>query len=107
MAGCPAKTALALGVCVPMGAPRVGAPAESAREDYSLNDPVPLDESDLRSITLQVMQKYPMLSSSPGVKFASAQRSVRSTDIASIVYYPHTARAGIKQAFQVRCLRQV
>jgi hypothetical protein len=54
-----------------------------------------------------VMQKNPLLSSSPGIKFASAQRSVRSRDIASIVYFPHVESAGIKQAFQVRCTRQV
>ena len=67
---------------------------------------VPLSESDLQKITLQVMQRHPLLSSSPGIKFASAQRSVRSTDIASIVYFPHADSGGIKTAFQVRCLRQ-
>ncbi|MGH8174744.1 MAG: hypothetical protein ACREV5_00610 [Steroidobacter sp.] len=105
MARFSATTALALVISVLIGAPLVAAGGPS-RTDYSLGDSVPLDESELRNITLQVMQKNPLLASSPGIKFASAQRSVRSTDIASIVYFPHAESAGIKQAFQVRCVRQ-
>ena len=67
--------------------------------------PVPLDESDLAEITSQVLEKNPLLSSSPGIKAASAQQSVRSTQIADIIYYPHAESAGIKQAFQVQCRR--
>jgi hypothetical protein len=81
------------------------AAAEASDTQPSLVDPVPLDANDLQSITLQVMQKNPLLSSSPGIKFASAQRGMGSTDIASLIYFPHTESAGIKQAFQVRCLR--
>jgi hypothetical protein len=72
----------------------------------ALGDPVPLSEDDLRSITMQVMQKHPLLSSAPGIKHASAQRSVRSIDIASVVYFPHAESNGMKYAFQLRCLRQ-
>lgn len=82
------------------------AAAEPSQAEYSLGDPVPFSESDLQKITLQVMQRTPLLSSSPGIKFASAQRSVRSTDVAAIVYFPHAESGGIKEAFQVRCVRQ-
>jgi len=105
MARFSATTALAL-VSTVLIAPPLGAEKDASQAEYSLGASVPLDESDLQKITLQVMQKHPLLSSSPGVKFASAQRSVRSTDIASIVYFPHAESAGMKQAFQVRCLRQ-
>jgi hypothetical protein len=80
---------------------------EAAHAEHSPGDTVPLSESDLQKITMQVMQKHPVLSSSRGVKAAYAQRSVRSTDIASIVFYPHAESDGMKQAFQVRCVRQV
>jgi hypothetical protein len=79
----------------------------TAHAEYSLGDAVPLSESDLQKITLQVMQNHPVLSSSRGVKAAYAQRSARSTDVASIVFYPHGESAGMKQAFQARCVRQV
>jgi len=106
MARFSAGIALALVISVLVAARPVAA-GEASDTEYSLWDPVPLDESDLENITFQVMAKKPILSSSPGIKFASAQRSVRSTDIASIVYFPHAESAGIKQAFQVQCLRQV
>ena len=105
MARYSARIALPLVISVLIAARPVAA-GEASDTEYSLGDPVPLDESDLKNITLQVMEKNPLLSSSPGIKFASAQRSVRSTDIASIVFFPHAESAGIKQAFQVRCLRQ-
>lgn len=101
-----ATTALLLVIAELTAAP-VATAAEASHTEYSLGGTVPLSESDLQKITLQVMQSHPLLSSSPGIKFASAQRSVRSTDIASIVYFPHAQSAGIKAAFQVRCLRHV
>jgi hypothetical protein len=104
MARCFATSALLLLIAEPTAAP---AATETPATEYSLGDTVPLSESDLQRITLQSIQKTPLLSSSPGIKFAHAQRSVRSTDIASIVYFPHAASAGLKEAFQVRCLRRV
>jgi hypothetical protein len=100
-----ATAAYALVISASIGASLVAA-ATTSHEQPSLGASVPLTESDLQNITLQVMQKNPLLSSSPGIKFASAQRSIESTDIASIVYLPHAESAGIKQAFQVRCLRK-
>jgi hypothetical protein len=81
--------------------------AATARAQYSPGVTVPLSESDLQQIAQQVMQKHPVLSSSRGVKAAHAQRSVRSTDVASIVFYPHGESAGMKQALQARCVREV
>ena len=106
MAGFYAKITLALVISVLLAA-RLVAAGEASSTDYSLGDSVPLDDSDLRKITLQVLEKNPLLSSSPGIKIASAQRSVRSTDIADIIYYPHAESAGIKQAFQIQCRRQM
>lgn len=80
---------------------------ETSSADHSLGGSVPLDESELREITLQVLEKNPLLSSSPGIKHASAQRSVRSVDIADVIYYPHAESAGIRRAFQVQCRRQM
>lgn len=84
----------------------LAAATEGPESGYVLGQAVPLDEEDLKDITLQVMQKRPLVSSSSGIKAASAQRSVRSTDIASVIYFPHVESAGVKQAFQVRCVRQ-
>jgi hypothetical protein len=65
--------ALVLVISVLIAARPVAA-GEASDTEYSLGDPVPLDESDLENITFQVMRKTPPLSSSPGIKFASAQR---------------------------------
>ncbi len=75
--------------------------------EISVGDEVPLTTADLDQITAQVLARNPLLSSSSGIKFAGAQRSVRSVNIADIIYYPHTETAGLKQAFQVHCQRQV
>ena len=80
--------------------------SEHSSPDLTIGQSVPLDSSDLNDITLAVMNRYPLLSSSPGIRFAQAQRSVRSMDIATVIYFPHTESAGLKQAFQVRCERQ-
>ena len=66
-----------------------------------------LSDDDLRDITAQVLAQNPLLSSSPGIKGAGATRHRRSQDIADVIYYPHIETAGIKQAFQVTCSRQV
>jgi len=48
-----------------------------------------------------------LVSSSPGIKFADADRYNGSEDSAVVIYYPHLERAGIKEAFQVQCTRLV
>lgn len=79
---------------------------ETSDDNYLLVDDVALNEEDLRQITSQVLAQNPLLSSSPGIKAAFAQRSVRSTDLADVVFYPHTESAGVKSAFQVGCSRK-
>jgi hypothetical protein len=73
-----------------------------------------LDEADLRAITLQVLERHPVLAASPGIKFASAHRGIRipsangvvgNTDSANVVFYPHAESGGIKYAFHVQCQR--
>jgi len=81
--------------------------------DYKIGDEIPLADSDLRAITLQVLESNPLVASSPGVKFAEAWRdgvsmpSGRLIDSAMIIYLPHVESGGIKQAFQVHCAREV
>ena len=78
---------------------------ETSSAGYAFGDDVPLDESDHQDITLQVLKENPVLSSSPGIKFAEATRARGSTDMAGVIFYPHVESAGIKQAFQVNCSR--
>ena len=85
---------------------RLAVAGEVATGDCSLGDEVLLDAHDLREITLQVLDSNPLLSSSPGVKFASALCSVRSVELADVIFYPHADHAGIREAFQVQCRRQ-
>lgn len=81
--------------------------------DYS----VPLDESDLRMITLEVLKEHPLLSASPGIKAAYAMGAYSSLEdakavfpsmvMANVIFYPHTETGGIKQAFEAHCERKV
>lgn len=84
--------------------PWVSADSRSS-DDHSETDNVPLNQEDLRDITAQVMAKHPLLSSSPGIKYAEANRIGGSEDWAVVIYYPHSESAGIKEAFQVGCTR--
>jgi len=94
-------------------AARLVVAGEPASTDYVMGDVVPIDEGDLRMITLQVLETNPLLSSSPGIKFSEARRSGlvmpsgQLFDTAYIVYYPHAESAGIKEAFQVHCKREI
>ena len=73
--------------------------------NYVEQEKVPLSQQELRDMTDQVMAKNPMLSSSAGIKYAEAFRYRGDEVWAVIIYYPHTENAGIKEAFQVNCLR--
>ena len=74
---------------------------------------VPLTDADLRAITLEVMQHFPVLSSSPGIKYAEAHsiyfpegdRAVPKRVGAQVLFYPHAETRGIKYALQVYCQR--
>ncbi|MGH8542879.1 MAG: hypothetical protein ACREX3_04420, partial [Gammaproteobacteria bacterium] len=48
---------------------------QTASVDHSVADAVPLSDDDLRFITDHVLTQNPLMSSSPGIKFAAAQRS--------------------------------
>jgi len=85
--------------------PWVSADSRSS-DGHSETANVPLSQDDLREITAQVLAKEPLLSSSPGIKYANASRFGQSEDTATVIYYPHSENAGIKQAFQVACSRQ-
>ena len=66
---------------------------------------VPLPEDELQQITLGMLQRYPELAGSPGVKSAGAYLRPDATGSATVIYYPHTERRGIKEAFQFHCRR--
>ena len=74
-------------------------------DGQSREEEIPLSEQDLRNITSQVLASEPLLSSSPGIKYAGADRFDESEDIAVVIFYPHQESGGIKEAFQVECLR--
>lgn len=74
--------------------------------DFIVPEAVPLPEDELRQITVSLLEHYPQLAGSPGAKSASAYLSTRSgTDAATVIYYPHTERRGVKVAFQAHCRR--
>jgi hypothetical protein len=67
----------------------------------------PLPESERQQITLDLIQRYPELASSPGVKAASAPPpDTRGSVVISVIYYPHAERHGIKEAFEALCARE-
>jgi hypothetical protein len=74
--------------------------------DFVVPEAVPLPEDEVRQITVSLLEHYPQLAGSPGVKVASAYLSTPGgTDAATVIYYPHTERRGVKVAFQARCRR--
>jgi hypothetical protein len=91
---------------------RLAAAADDAPA-YKPGEKIPLAESDLRAITLQVLATNPLLSSSPGIKCTEAWRSGmlmpsgQVFNTAQVVFYPHAASAGIKEAFQAQCKREI
>jgi hypothetical protein len=67
----------------------------------------PLSESERQQITLSLIQRYPELASSPGIKAASAPPpDARGRVVISVIYYPHAERHGIKHAFEALCERR-
>jgi len=68
---------------------------------------VELEASDLDAITMDIVSRYPILSASPGVKFAQAMRSHRSDVSARVVYFPHSETRGVKNAIQAHCKQEM
>src|SRR5262245_4337932 len=74
--------------------------------DFVVPEAVSLPEDEVRQITVSLLERYPQLAGSPGVKLASAYLSTPGgTDAATVIYYPHTERRGVKVAFQTSCRR--
>ena len=74
--------------------------------DFTVPEAVPLPEDELRQITVSLLERYPQLAGSPGAKSAGAYLSTPGgTDAATVIYYPHTERRGVKVAFQAHCRR--
>jgi hypothetical protein len=74
--------------------------------DFIVPEAVPLPEDELRQITVSLLEHYPQLAGSPGAKSASAYLSTQGrADLATVIYYPHTERRGMKVAFQAHCRR--
>ena len=72
----------------------------------SVDQAVPLSDDELQQITVDLLQQYPELGASPGVKVAGAYLGGPGrTDAASVLYYPHTEYRGIKEALQAYCRR--
>jgi hypothetical protein len=74
--------------------------------DFVVPESVPLPADELRQITVGLLEQYPQLAASPGAKSASAYLSAPGRmDAATVIYYPHTERRGVKVAFQAHCRR--
>ena len=66
----------------------------------------PLPESERQQITLSLIQRYPELAASRGVKAAVAPPpDARGDVVISVIYYPHAERRGVKEAFEALCHR--
>ena len=85
--------------------------APFAGESGYYTEDIELGDTDIDNISAQVLAQHPLLSSSPGIKAAGAARHFNKfeydLDTAWVVFHPHTETAGIKQAYQVSCVRQV
>jgi hypothetical protein len=74
--------------------------------DFVVPEAVPLPDDELRQITVSLLERYPQLAGSPGAKSASAYLGSQGrADVATVIYYPHTERRGVKVAFQAHCRR--
>lgn len=97
------------------------APAQASEPKPPVDAPDPrvtLGDADLRMITLEVMKTHPLLASSPGVKHAEAYRgyqvsseedgpAIGSIVNASVIFLPHSETAGVRNALQAHCLREL
>lgn len=79
--------------------------ADDIQTATEFGDDLPLQDSDLQEITTQVLKSNPELASSPGIKYSGAERGVRGSDDAWVVFYPHADSVGVKEALQVVCSR--
>ena len=64
-----------------------------------------LEPSDLDQIIAAVLKDHPVLSSSPGIKAAYANRGMPRSEVAQVIFHPHAESRGVKFAFEVTCNR--
>jgi hypothetical protein len=93
------------------------AAGEPGQKESALAEVVPLDDGDRRAITLEILKAHPLLSASPGIKYAEASRgfqisgdapvNVEPHDYATVIFRPHTETGGIKNAYEAQCERAV
>jgi hypothetical protein len=86
----------------PMPACEVAGAQET--RDFVVPESVPLPDDELSQITVSLLQRYPQLAGSPGVKSAGAYLGDGS-DLATVIYYPHVERRGIREAVEAHCRR--
>jgi hypothetical protein len=81
-----------------------------AQEAPSVPEEVPLPDDELQQITLSLLERYPQLASSPGVKAAGVMDESGpgpdETVASYVIFYPHTETHGIKEAFETVCQRK-
>lgn len=70
-------------------------------------DDVPLPADEIRQITASLLERYPQLASSPGVKVAAApdREGAGTSDATVVVFHPHTQSRGVKEALVAYCGR--
>jgi hypothetical protein len=74
--------------------------------DPGLDEAVPLPDDELRQITVSLLERYPQLASSPGVKVAAAPLGGPGKSVGTVVvFYPHAESRGIKEALVAYCGR--
>jgi len=87
--------------CSAVGAQR---PTGAAPDDR------PLPENERQQITLSLIQRYPDLAASPGIKAASAAPVNPPGEHGfvgiTVIYHPHAERLGVKEAYEAHCLRE-
>ena len=65
---------------------------------------IPIPENERQQITLSLLERYPELASSPGVKAAYAPLEREGGRfISNVIFYPHRESGGIKEAYQAWC----
>jgi len=71
--------------------------------DRASDEGVPLPENERMQITLDLLDRYPELASSPGIKFAEAPLDRDGMVGIRVFFYPHAESRGIKEAFRASC----
>jgi hypothetical protein len=75
--------------------------------DLACEESGPIPDDERQQITLSLLEQYPELASSPGIKAADGSPGCPdSTTVTVVIFYPHTEHYGVKEAFQALCGRQ-